>query len=874
MIIYNDTSVGLRVVYSMPSLEEVEKLSYFIRKPGAVITVETFYEALQFGCVHGNAIQSLLQFMNSIANTEEMHCYLFSITDEMFVVYIPSEALQCSPEEACKDKSLVQRIETVMIHWMDQIKELLNEQEIVTMMDNCGPLPEIDFWERRYAKLLDITQQLEKSEVRHIQNILQLASSLYVHRFCEVANKIQECCLQAKSNLTFLSILKEPCKELAQLKPSQVASKLPNIVNLIRIIWNNSIHYNSSERITGLFRQISNQIIYLCSQSISLDKIFKGHVLSSKQVLADCLQCCTSWKEIYLQASQLHSKYSPKGWDLDETRFFVVIDAFIQRLTDLLEVCDCQHQFARWEDGEQTSLPCFGGLQGEEFTGTLQTLEDTFHHGLQNLCSVDKAIFDVTDNTWCSEFSRFCALVKNLEMMMQNLINSVFKTVYLFEEGVRLLDIFRPVSAREAIKRVTDEKAEEVYNIFNKELKMVNNILNKNTSSSSLHMPKISAHVYKLMGLKHRLETPMEVLQKAYFMPDSNTRKAVVSSCSQTIQVLDELVRKSFSEWSQKLDGQHLKSLEQPLMVRYADGSNQLDINFDKNLLEMFSEICHWKRLKFEIPQIVSDIYQEKDDLKLLRDRVVMLIRNYNRIIGMLSPNELSLFRDKLRFIDEKIQPGLTSLTWLSKAASTAFVCDSLPHVDKLQVIVDDYKESYVSICNLFHQISEALLVRLDENTVYRNLEFEDDQKVHQQSQLKIIQSAHHAIADILTHLNRIFNTDGTEVQEAWVAFTEKVDHVVEEALRRNIKKSMKKLSRAINGDSKTSPNPLLKVFVEPRQASPQTEPKVEFSPSLAKLEQILNILPQLISIISDIERLTEGSQLNPIHVNIEQMKR
>lgn len=44
---------------------------------------------------------------------------------------------------------------------------------------------------------------------------------------------------------------------------------------------------------------------------------------------------------------------------------------------------------------------------------------------------------------------RFCALVKDLEMMMQNLISSLFKTVYSVEEGVRLLDIFRPLSPRE-----------------------------------------------------------------------------------------------------------------------------------------------------------------------------------------------------------------------------------------------------------------------------------------------------------------------------------------------------------------------------------------------------------------------------------------
>ena len=42
----------------------------------------------------------------------------------------------------------------------------------------------------------------------------------------------------------------------------------------------------------------------------------------------------------------------------------------------------------------------------------------------------------------------------------------------------------------------------------------------------------------------------------------------------------------------------------------------------------------------------------------------------------------------------------------------------------------------------------------------------------------------------------------------------EQMDHMVEEALRLNVKWSLQDLSRAINGDGKTMPNPLFKVQV------------------------------------------------------------
>lgn len=58
---------------------------------------------------------------------------------------------------------------------------------------------------------------------------------------------------------------------------------------------------------------------------------------------------------------------------------------------------------------------------------------------------------------------RFRALIKDLEMMVQNLISSVFKTVYTVEEGVRLLDIFRPISTREVSLTNTHTHSNSIY---------------------------------------------------------------------------------------------------------------------------------------------------------------------------------------------------------------------------------------------------------------------------------------------------------------------------------------------------------------------------------------------------------------------------
>ncbi|KAJ8389317.1 hypothetical protein AAFF_G00121820 [Aldrovandia affinis] len=485
LIVYLDPSTGLQVDYTLPAEQVEEQIAYFIRTEEVFIMEENFERVVHYGRLWCRAMEQLLWFLNgvhvplvtlsiawpeSIKNnySANLHRFLTNLTDTRFklegktVLYIPMEALQFKPEVAAKDKELVQRMEVVMIHWTRQIKEVLNAQETLEAGESSGPLEEISFWRSRCLDLTGISHQLEKPGVSHVQAILQLCKSTYIPAFCKLTKHIQESSLQAQSNVTFLSLLREPCEELACLKPREVAPKLAHILNLVRFIWINSKFYNTRERLISLFRKLTNDIIRLCCREISLDRIFKGYVVSSKQTLTECIQCCLNWKEMYFHTSQLHHKYgssscllpltwaySSEGWVLSPTSIFALLDAFVQRCEDLLEVCDCQKHFARREEGAQVPLPCFQGRQGEELTRSLLEIESAFESCLQTLSEGGRSILDVKNTTWHDEYNLFRAWVKDLEVMMQNLLCKAFETVNTVEEGIQLLDVFYHLSARE-----------------------------------------------------------------------------------------------------------------------------------------------------------------------------------------------------------------------------------------------------------------------------------------------------------------------------------------------------------------------------------------------------------------------------------------
>ncbi|XP_043393066.1 dynein axonemal heavy chain 2 isoform X2 [Chelonia mydas] len=787
LVVYIDEFAGLKVEQTMP-YQEQKQLTYFIRHENAEITAENFQKTVQFGTVRRPYIDSLMRILNSVflprlfRNTNwpesikneffsEIYHFMTSLTDTRSkmkgrtVLYIPIEALTMKPEVVVKDKALVQRLETSMIHWTRQIKEVLRAQEAGESRESTGPLEEIEFWRNRCTDLSEISKQLCRQGVTHIESILVLSKSSYVAPFQRLARQIQDGSEQAQSNLRFLSILKEPFQELSTLRPKDIPDKLPHLISLVRIIWVNSPYYNTRERITALFRKMSSKIIQMCCQDISLDRIFEGYVVSSRQSLHDCISCMNAWKDCYLYAAQMHNRLSGKGWVLDQTSIFAQVDAFVQRCKDLLEVCDCQQHFARWEDGKQTPLPCFFGHRGPQMTRNLLEIEETFQKHLHTLRNMKGGILDVKNTFWHEDFNRFRSGVKDLEVMTQNLITSAFETVRDVERGVEIQDIFHHLSTREAIKRTFDKKAVDVYMLFNRELALVNKELSKKLPFLPAHMCHYAGLAHWLRALRRRIDRPLKCLSNAHFMPHIGTGEESFQAYQLLVQAMDEIERKTFQEWTQTLDKDSLKRLDTPLLILSTEKSGMLDINFDKDLLKLFVEIHYWERLLFEIPHYVVEVYDRKEDLRNLRENLLLVARDYNRIIAMLSPEERALFKERIRYLDRKIQPGLKKLHWSLKGASAAFISECRLHASKVQTIVNEYKAATLAIARSAQQISEALLVRITSKRVYNDLEFEEDQKEHRAWVQQKLMDIHEEVTSIMRQTYEVFKHDSAEVE-------------------------------------------------------------------------------------------------------------
>ena len=65
------------------------------------------------------------------------------------------------------------------------------------------------------------------------------------------------------------------------------------------------------------------------------------------------------------------------------------------------------------------------------------------------LKAVRRTILDVQSIIWHDEYLKFRTGTKELEVMVQNLINGIFSTIATVQEGVEILEIFSDMDSRE-----------------------------------------------------------------------------------------------------------------------------------------------------------------------------------------------------------------------------------------------------------------------------------------------------------------------------------------------------------------------------------------------------------------------------------------
>lgn len=250
--------------------------------------------------------------------------------------------------------------------------------------------------------------------------------------------------------------------------------------------------------------------------------------------------------------------------------------------------------------------------------------------------------------------------------------------------------------------------------------------------------------------------------------------------------------------------------------------AGHLESHFDKQLIKLLIEAVAWKKLAsfgIVIPQYADDFAMvQRENLRVLREYVMLVVRDYNAIIDSMDDNEKKLFKQHLEMTEKVINTGVSvgnkKLKWNSKMALEGFVRDCRRSCAELSNKISVFKNNMQKITDKCHEISSKILIRIDKKKVYELKTFEDEQEKHRKDLSIKLKTYLEEIRRTLCETYDYFVFQRNDIQHVWFSYVKKMDTLIEEALKKAVKMSLTDLYSVV-GEEKTIPIFRLSVELE-----------------------------------------------------------
>jgi dynein heavy chain len=243
--------------------------------------------------------------------------------------------------KAAADTRYVSAYEEIVEDWCNQVDRLLAEtDDNRNEPDDAGPSTELEYWRSRMGKFNSITEQLKQPACKTLLAVLQMAKARVMKRWRTLDNTITDATNEAKDNVKYLSTLEKYIEPLYAGDPLTIIDALPGLLNNTRMMLTIARYYSTRERMTLLFRKVTNQMIANCREHVTA-----GGVLWSQPThsLIGRLQACITLNEAYQEQyhqtrERLEQTPSGKQFDFDVNRIFGKFDLFQRRVEKLVDM--------------------------------------------------------------------------------------------------------------------------------------------------------------------------------------------------------------------------------------------------------------------------------------------------------------------------------------------------------------------------------------------------------------------------------------------------------------------------------------------------------------------------------------------------------
>jgi dynein heavy chain len=581
--------------------------------------------------------------------------------------FLPLPPFEVS-EDRDENKTRISLIESSIITWTDQIKKILKMDPEMPLKMGLNPTPdaEVDFWRTKSAHLNAIYDQLQSPQVRKLLRALDQANSTYGKPFASVIKEVFAARLEANDNTKYLRPLSEPPTEwFTKLNTeTDFKNKLTGIfkpmLHVILLIWKNSKHYNTPERLVVLIREICNALINQASNYISGEEIFKlieeEQALLAVERLKTTLEVCGAFKDTYADYRETANSECPHNqWTMQNTSLFNRLDSFMDRTCDIQDLVETIVQF------EELAKIEVGGTKGKTLTQSAAHVYQEFQELFRKFEAVGYDIMDVGSSKFDDDFYEFRKGIKELERRLAEIIVQSFDDCSNLIARFKLLESFDALTSRPMIKNEMENKHMELVVELVMDLKLVNELFlaSRDSPPVTKNLPKTVGALHWCRGMIDRVKEPMrklEALNSEALMVSEQAQEAV-KLYSAVLASLSDFEMHTLEDWGRDVESISSVNLNKPLLSRGAD--NKLAVNFDPALVRLLREVRYFLLCGIEVPTNVGEIFQKAEVFRQQTGQLDLMVDMYNHMLDTLLPVETPLVRTYFQNIDKLVQRGI-----------------------------------------------------------------------------------------------------------------------------------------------------------------------------------------------------------------------
>ncbi|XP_017059218.1 dynein-1-beta heavy chain, flagellar inner arm I1 complex [Drosophila ficusphila] len=856
----------------------VSDLSYFRREPNEIFSVECFHDEVNFGTLTSDVDGCLMELLDRLyvpffrnftewngtvrhrfcSSMDRFLAFLTGVHHQISgvaVLYVPYVIKQLA--EGPVDRQLVRSLEGIALYWTTQIRTLLGDDALTVPHDLVTVRDEFEFWEYRYEVLQGINDQLAQSDVQKVLLVLHNAHSVHIPQVDQLIERAKKELIKSLSNIKYLHLLIKPCSKIDEVtSPSELTKLLPRIIHLIRFIWLNSEYYNTKKLIAKLFTNVSNQIIRYCTNQTKVEEILSGKPRFGIKMCNTAIDCCLAYKGIYDKISKESAQENNQlPWGLEDGLIFNHVDAFVERLNDVIDICESMIVFGRLDENGSIPKPAFGGACGEELEKISENVEQQFSDTLKQLQGNSQAyILNVHRSDWYKDVADFRRSMQKLEETVQRLISNVFQQVSNVEETLEALQamLFYSYRQRGTLRKTYLKEVSKLWRIFSREMDATSRKLLEEHKQESWLSKHVSLALNYRINLE-RLTWIRDRLKNAQWLPTVKESAPALAKFESLRHEFQKEIRLAYEDWVAKCCGFSAdlsQRLDRYLMVRSRKFKGLLECNIDASVLELCEQAQHFERMGFAIPNTLKKLYERYDIIRSLYNGVIQIALSHNRILSVLSERERKLFRPLIQVCDRQLAPGIFKITYGSEL-NEEFFEDGKEFLGEFQELVLIFKRSNRGISRCCEKICDICLLHFAFSGSVDISVFQQQLSSKLKSSGEILRSYYSNIVELLSAFSRQFQSVEDEMSTEWIAYVNDLDDMLANSLMTSARGSLNKLYEALHCDEDMASAPIIVVESDVKDG------QIVFSPEMDAIESMINgIVDSIRSMLDQFPRL------------------